>query len=78
MYNADIKRRRKAWNSEKYWRKKRRELGLNQSQLADKLGAMGIPLSNQAISKWEKGTTLPNAKQFLTLCTALNIDDING
>ena len=58
--------------------KKRRELGLNQSQLADKLGTMGMPLSNQAISKWEKGTTLPNAKQFLTLCRALNIDDING
>ncbi len=58
--------------------KKRRELGLNQSQLADKMCLMGMPLSNQAISKWEKGTTLPNARQFLTLCRALNIDDING
>ncbi len=58
--------------------KKRRELGLNQSQLADRMSLMGMPLSNQAISKWEKGTTLPNAKQFLTLCRALNIEDING
>lgn len=58
--------------------KKRRELGLNQSQLADRMSLMGMPLSNQAISKWEKGTTLPNAKQFLTLCRALNIEDISG
>lgn len=57
---------------------KRRESGLNQSQLADRLGEMGMPLSNQAISKWEKGTTLPNVKQFLALCKALEIEDING
>ncbi len=57
---------------------KRREAGLNQSQLADRMGEMGMPLSNQAISKWEKGTTLPNVKQFFSLCKALDIEDING
>ena len=33
---------------------------------------------NQAISKWETGSTLPNARQFLALCRALEIDDISG
>ena len=56
----------------------RRNLGLSQSELALRLGAEGIDVTNQAISKWENGNTLPNAKQFLALCRALEIDDIGG
>ncbi len=57
---------------------RRKELGLSQSELAAKLSEGGIGVTNQAISKWENGSTLPNAKQFLSLCRALEIDDING
>ena len=57
---------------------RRKELGLSQSELAEKLRAGGVNVTNQAISKWENGSTLPNAKQFLSLCCALQIDDING
>lgn len=58
--------------------RRRKELGMNQSELAAKLNRMGFSLSNQAISKWENGSTLPNARQFLTLCDALGVDDIRG
>lgn len=57
---------------------RRKELGLSQSGLAEKLRAEGIGVTNQAISKWENGSTYPNAKQFLALCRALEIDDINA
>lgn len=57
---------------------RRKELGMNQAELAAKLTAMGMPVSNQAISKWENGSTLPNAKQFLCVCSALDIEDIRG
>ena len=57
---------------------RRRELGLSQSELARRLGGEGVEVTNQAISKWENGNTLPNARQFLALCRALEIDDIGG
>ena len=57
---------------------RRKELGLSQSELAEKLNADGICVTNQAISKWENGSTYPNAKQFLSLCRALEINDINA
>ena len=57
---------------------RRKELGLSQSGLAAKLSNNGINVTNQAISKWENGSTLPNAIQFLSLCRVLNIDDVNG
>lgn len=57
---------------------RRKELGLSQAELAARLTAMGLPVSNQAVSKWENGATLPNARQFLAVCEALRIDDIRG
>lgn len=57
---------------------RRKELGLSQSELAEKLVKEGISVTNQAISKWENGSTYPNAKQFLSLCRALEIGDINA
>jgi len=57
---------------------RRRELGINQAELAAQLTMLGLPVSNQAVSKWEKGATLPNARQFLAICDVLNIDDIKG
>lgn len=58
--------------------RRRRELRLSQAELAARLTAAGWPVTNQALSKWEKGATLPNARQFLSLCEALEIEDIRG
>ena len=57
---------------------RRVELGLSQRELADRLSAYGIVVSNQAISKWETGSTQPNAQQFLALCRTLDIQDVLG
>lgn len=46
----------------------RRAHGMRQQTLADALAEAGVPVSNQAVSKWENDATLPNAQQFLTLC----------
>lgn len=54
----------------------RRRAGLNQAELADRLSMLGVPVTNQAISKWESGLSLPNARQFVILCTALGIEDV--
>ena len=57
---------------------RRKELGLNQAELAARLGFMNMAITNQAVSKWENGSTMPNAKQFLAICDVLEIDDIRG
>ncbi|MBR6766286.1 MAG: helix-turn-helix domain-containing protein, partial [Clostridia bacterium] len=46
----------------------RKELGLTQSQLAEKLN-----ISNKAISKWETGGGMPDVSLITPLCEALNI-----
>jgi len=55
----------------------RKDKNISQKELAEKLCTRGISVTNQAISKWEKGSTQPNADQFLALCKALEIDDIS-
>ena len=57
---------------------RRRELGLSQGELAEALSLRGLAVTNQAVSKWEKGATLPNARQFLALCEILEIEDVRG
>ena len=57
---------------------RRHELGMNQAELASRLCDMDMPVTNQAVSKWENGSTLPNARQFLALCEVLEIEDIRG
>ena len=49
-----------------YIKKLRKEKGLTQQQLADKLN-----ISFQAISKWETGETLPDTGLLLDLCNEL-------
>ena len=56
----------------------RKSCGLSQMELAERLTALGCEVSNQAVSKWEKEMTMPSARQFLTLCDALEIEDIRG
>lgn len=47
---------------------KRKEQGLTQAQLAEKLG-----ITDRAVSKWETGKSLPDASIMLELCGTLNI-----
>ncbi len=56
----------------------RRAQGLSQKALAERLQALGEEIGDKAISKWEKGATLPSARQFLLCCRALGLRDISG
>jgi len=56
----------------------RRSRGLSQRELAQSLGDLGIDVTNQAVSKWENGSSLPNAKQFLALCQVLDVTDVQA
>ena len=60
----------------KFISEKRKELGLTQSQLAEKLY-----VTDRAVSKWERGKSLPNTESMVELCKIFNIsisDLING
>ncbi len=56
----------------------RRRAGLSQKELAERLALYGVHVSNQAVSKWEKGLTQPNAEQFLALCRALDAENVSA
>ncbi len=45
-----------------------RAAGYNQTEVAKYITEAGFPVRTQAVSKWERGTTLPSARQ---LCRAL-------
>lgn len=55
----------------------RRSLGISQKELAQRLEELGVEVTNQAVSKWEKGLTQPSAVQFLALCRALEVESIS-
>ena len=55
-------------NTGKFIRNTRKEIGLTQRELAEKLG-----VSDKTISKWETGNGLPDADNMLPLCAALGI-----
>jgi len=54
----------------------RKEKNYLQSDVANMLVDRGINVTFQAISKWETGTTIPNAIQFLNLCDILGVEDV--
>lgn len=56
----------------------RKKAGVSQRDLAEELTKRGIKVTNQAVSKWESGASLPNAVQFLIICDILGIYDISG
>lgn len=58
--------------------KAREEQNISQKELAAMLSKEGVQVTNQAVSKWENGSTQPNAVQFLALCKTLDITDIYG
>ena len=47
---------------------KRKELGMTQKQLAEKLG-----MSDKSVSKWERGVCLPDVSVYSDLCLILGI-----
>ena len=53
----------------------RRNRGWNLGDLTDSLRGYGIELSKAAVNKWETGDTVPNAYQFVAVCSALDMDD---
>ncbi|MEA4896171.1 MAG: XRE family transcriptional regulator [Oscillospiraceae bacterium] len=56
----------------------RKKRGLSQRDFAALLSKRGVKVTNQAVSKWESGSSLPNAVQFLIICDILDIIDISG
>ncbi len=58
--------------------KYRKAAKLSQGELASKLNVLGFYPSVASISSWEKDVSVPNALQFLALCSTLKIDDIYG
>lgn len=56
----------------------RKQRGLSQRDFAALLNKRGVKVTNQAVSKWESGASLPNAIQFLIICDVLDILDISG
>ena len=56
----------------------RKQRGLSQREFASLLNKRGVKVTNQAVSKWESGASLPNAIQFLIICDILDILDISG
>ena len=56
----------------------RREAGLTQPGVAALLAELGCAVQPAAISKWEKGQTMPNAAQFLALCRIYRVRDVLG
>ena len=52
----------------KYIAGKRKDLGMTQKQLAEKLG-----VSDKSVSKWERGVCLPDVSLYTELCAALGL-----
>ena len=58
-----------------HFRDARRQLGLTQGELCQRLSQYGVDVQPPAISKWEKGENIPNFYQGLALCLALDIKE---
>ena len=56
----------------------RREAGLTQSRVCEELAARGLEIQSAGVSKWEKDMTMPNAAQFLALCSIYGVTDVLG
>lgn len=52
----------------KYIYDKRKELGLTQKELAEKIG-----VTDKSVSKWERGDGLPDVSRLSPLCETLNV-----
>ena len=53
----------------------RKSRGWNIGEMTEYLHGYGIDLTKGAVGKWETGETVPNAYQFIAVCTALGMDE---
>lgn len=53
----------------------RKECGMNQQEVVDRLCQMGNPIQKTALSKWETGVSVPNAYQLIALSKIFELDD---
>ena len=51
----------------------RRALGMTQGEVAEALASRGVRVQTAAVSKWEKGDSVPNAYQLAALCDVLRL-----
>lgn len=54
----------------------RKTMKLSQKDLSEKLAEYNVQATASAISKWEKGDSMPNPYQLFGLCFVLQIDDV--
>ncbi len=54
----------------------RQERGWSQLELSQKLEAMGCGTSQKAVSRWERGSSEPNIRQFVALCSLYDVRDV--
>ena len=54
----------------------RRESGMTQTRVCEELAARGFEIQSAGVSKWEKDMTMPNAAQFLALCSIYGVSDV--
>ncbi len=52
------------------------ERGWSQQELGQKLEAMGCGTSQKAVSRWERGSSEPNIRQFVALCELYDVRDV--
>lgn len=52
------------------------ERRLTLAEFVQRMNAYGIKTSYQQAYRWKKGTTLPNALQFLAICNVLKIENL--
>ena len=56
----------------------RKQFDYNQTEVSHMMAALNCPATKQSISRWEQGTNLPNAIQFLSLCTIYHVNDVRA
>jgi len=56
--------------------KLRKEAKLTQKEVAEYISGCGNEITLKAVSKWEQGAVLPDARQFLLLCRLYGVRDI--
>ena len=71
MYNAEKARERNEIGGR--LTQARRALGMTQGDVASALTLRGVRVQTAAVSKWEKGDSVPNAYQLAAVCDALRI-----
>lgn len=57
-------------------RRLRKESKLGQNEIVQRLKTYGVDITCNALSLWERGLRSPNVYQFLAVCCALNVENV--